>query len=108
MEVEIVVVVPHQRDLNVRGLGSFTLKTCSEFGHGSLGRLPRLEFFLLTGRLNFSETLLLCFSHLSLTGRFLFGGKAGFFLVAFGRSTRCFFFLAATRFFKFRLAASLV
>ena len=59
MEVQIVVVVPHQRNL-LRRLCAFTLEPSAEFRHGALSRFSGFQHFLLLSGFYFGETFFLC------------------------------------------------
>ena len=60
VEVKIVVVVPHQGNLNIRGFGALTLETGLKFGHGTLRCLSGFQQLGLPCGFNLSDTLRLC------------------------------------------------
>ncbi len=57
VKVEIVVVVPHQRDLNVRRLSAFAFQSGLEFRHGTLSGFFGFKHFLFPCSLNFGQSL---------------------------------------------------
>ena len=58
VEVQVVVVVPHQRDLDIGRLGTFALKAGLELGHGVVP-LPVIRASLALGQLLFLRGVVL-------------------------------------------------
>ena len=73
VKIKIVVVVPHQRDLNVRGLRTLAFQTCLKFRHGTLSGFFGFNHFLFFCSLNFGQSLSFSCLNLSLAVFFRLG-----------------------------------
>ena len=83
VKIEVVVIVPHKRNLDIRGLCTLACETSLQFGHGPLSRLTRFEQFFFTSGFNFFKTLGLRCCHVGLAFIFELSCKPSFFSFAF-------------------------
>ncbi|OUX22444.1 hypothetical protein CBE12_02210 [Euryarchaeota archaeon TMED252] len=107
VQIEVVEIVPHQRNLNVAGRGAFTLEAGPKFRSRTLRSSPGLHFCLSASGFHFGLPLNLDFCEFGLTGVFALFSEASLFcfpsrskaslffrfpLQAFFLSTACFGF----------------